>query len=276
MICIVTVVLVAQAGCSRERYFRQADQEARCLVIEKSNDPRWDLRDFTIEMDRRSRYYDPCNPVRPPMPPDDPASHRYMECIDGKRGYPCWGVNGYRSRLENPEWRERLPEYVPLTDDGAVKLSLDSAVRLAYVNSPSYQNQLETIYLSALDVSTERFRFDVQFFGGNDTTFTHLGRLRPGGEANTLRTDTDALLRRRFATAGELLVGFANSFVWQFAGPDANFTTSLVNFSLVQPLLRGAGLRSAAGIAAAFLLTVGGLIYHRSGGIMVAFMSSLP
>ena len=48
-------------------------------------------------------------------------------------------------------------------------------------------------------------------------------------------------MRRKFATAGELLVGFANSFVWEFTGGDANLTSSIGSFSLVQPLLRGAG-----------------------------------
>ncbi len=212
-------------------------------MAEKSSDPRWALPGFTIQTDPRSRYFDPYDKVRPPMPPDDPASHQFMRCVDGKRGWPCWYVDGFRTRLDNPNWRGRLGEYVELTGDGAIKLSLESAVRLAYVNSPDYQNQLETLYLSALDVSAERFRFDVQFFGGEDVTFTHQGRLRDPmrGETNTLQADTDLELRRRLATAGELLVGFANSLVWQFAGPDTNFTTSLVNLSLVQPLLRGAG-----------------------------------
>jgi hypothetical protein len=47
--------------------------------------------------------------------------------------------------------------------------------------------------------------------------------------------------RRRFATAGELLVGFANSFVFEFTGGDVNLASSVANFSFIQPLLRGAG-----------------------------------
>ncbi len=238
----VMVAVVLGAGCSRDRYYQAANQEAYCLVAEKSDDPRWAAPDFTIDVDPRSRYFDPCNPICPPMPQDDPAAHRYMHCVDGKKGWPCWHTFGQRGALENPTWRERLPDYVTVTPQGAIELNADSAMRLAYVNSPSYQSQLETLYLSALDVSSERFNFDIRFFGGNDTSFAHLGRLRSGaGETNTLRTDTDLLLRRQFATAGELLVGFANSFVWQFAGPDTYATSSLINFSLVQPLLRGAG-----------------------------------
>jgi len=248
---LLLALLAAQAGCTRARYFRQANQEAYALIAEKSNDPRWALPGYTVEPDPRSRYFDPCDPIFPPMPPDDPASHQFMHCVDGMKGSRRWDAYGCRSELENPAWRECLGEYVDLTDEGAVKLSLESAVRMAYVNSPNYQEQLETLYLSALDVSTERFRYDVRFFGGNDTTYTHLGylpnaykgeRAATKRESNRLRTDTDFALRRKFATAGELLVGFANSFVWQFAGPDSNtMAASLLNFSLVQPLLRAGG-----------------------------------
>jgi hypothetical protein len=164
-----------------------------------------------------------------------------MHLVDGKRGWPHWHAWGDRQRLANPSWREQLEQYVPLTENGEVLLSLESAMRIAYIHSPDHQQQLETIYLSALDVSTERFRLQTQFFGGNDTIFQHDGRLNPGGERNTLSTNTDFQARRRFATAGELVVNFANSFVWQFAGPDTNFATSLINFNLIQPLLRGAG-----------------------------------
>ncbi len=251
---LLTGSFVLLAGCTREKYYRQANQEVECIVQQKSNDPRWALPGFTIDMDPRSRYYDPCDQVRPPLPPDDPASHRYMECVDGMKGWPHWDRNGFRSTLENPQWRQRLGEYVELTPEGDVHLTLPAAVTMAYVNSPSYQQQLETIYLSALDVSTERFRFDVQFFGGNTTAWEHRGRLArsstlgalsppsPGAQSSTtLSTTTDFQLERRFATAGELLVGFANSFVWQFAGPDQDATLSILNFNLVQPLLRGAG-----------------------------------
>lgn len=239
---LCALILLLQAGCSREKYYRQADAEAKCLIAEKSNDPRWAAPpDFDIQMDPRSRFYDPCDPVRPPMPPDDPAAHEYMRCVDGKKGYKKWHVNGDRCDLENPYWRERLGEYAELTPDGRVKLTLDSAMTIARINSPNFQEQLEQVYLSALDVSTERFRFDVQFFGNNETAMAHEGRLRSGVEQNRLSTDTNFELQRRFATAGELLVGFANSFVWQFAGPNQYSTFSILDFSIVQPLLRGAG-----------------------------------
>ena len=43
-----------------------------------------------------------------------------------------------------------LGEYVEIGEDGSVKLNVDSALKLAYVHSPSHQSQLETLYLSVI------------------------------------------------------------------------------------------------------------------------------
>ncbi len=207
----------------------------------------------------RSRFYDNCSPDKPPMPPDDPASHEFMCEVDGMKGWKHWSDFGVRGQLDNRNWREQLVDYAEFNDQDQVVLDINSSLQMALVNSPSYQQQLETIYLSALDVSTERFRFEVQFFGGNGTRFTHEGRLvgnplpsnrgvglggtrnTSSGERNLLRNSSDAWIEKEFATAGELAVGFANSIVWSFAGPDTNATGSLLNVNLIQPLLRGAG-----------------------------------
>lgn len=266
MCLTAAIAMLACGGCSRQHYRLQADYEVHDLVAEKSNDPRWAVDDFSIDVDPRSRYFDSYDPDRPPMPPDDPASHQYMHCVACKKGWPHWHDDGDRIELENPLWRADLAQYAPMNEKGEVVLDVDAALKLAYIHSPDYQNQLETLYLSALDVSTERFRLDTQFFGGADARYTHDGSLIPsqlvysetlqryvvrpeidGNELNRLnvgRTSTSSpslQLTRKFATAGELLVGFANSFVWEFTGGDANLTSSIANFRLIQPLLQGAG-----------------------------------
>ena len=179
---VTTMLAAALSGCTRGRYYLQADREVSTLLVEKSCDPRWAVPvNYTVRQDERSRFYDSYNQVLPPMPPDDPTAHRYMHCVDGKKGFPRWHVNGDRTSLDNPDWRSRLHEVVELSDAGAVVLTLDSAVRLAYLNSLDWQDQLETLYLSALDVSTERFQFDVQFYGGNLTAYRNRGPLSPLG-----------------------------------------------------------------------------------------------
>lgn len=261
-------LLAYAPGCTRTKYRLAADREVYDVIAERNFDPRWAATDYSIDIDPRSRYFDPYDPDRPPMPPDDPQLHQYMEVVDGKKGWKHWNDFGERLELENPTWREALGQYVELNEKGEIKLDVDTALKLAYVHSPSHQNQLETLYLSALDVTTERFRLDTQFFGGYDARFAHNGSLIPpalrfdptlgrfvvnppidgaGVENNrlTLGRPTAAApalqATRRFANAGEMLVGFANSFVFEFTGHDQNLAASLANFSLVQPLLRGAG-----------------------------------
>ncbi|MEM7475109.1 MAG: hypothetical protein AAF483_08970, partial [Planctomycetota bacterium] len=236
-----------------------ADREAYSTIAERNCDPRWSQPDLGIDIDPRSRYFDPYNPDCSPMPADDPAAHRYMHCVDGMKGWKHWGDYGVRSGLENPQWQVRLAEYTQLANDGRVKLDLDSAIRLAYVHAPLHQRSLETLYLSSLDVTGERFRLDTQFFGGNGLNYQHQGNVAPtnigfvpgtgyviGGpfprpESNRLNIPSDLSASRRLATAGEVLVGFANSFALEFTGGDVSLASSLANFSFIQPLLRGGG-----------------------------------
>ena len=242
MVVLLVSVLVFGVGCSRTDRTEnrlEADREAYDVIAERNDDSRWRTDDYSIEIDSRSRYFDPCDPDRPPMPQDDPASNRYMRIVDGKKGWGHWEDNGLRTHLENPAWRDALDEYVEVGKDGAVKLDVDSALKLAYMHSPSHQSQLETLYLSALDVTAERFRFDTQFFGGLGAYYA---QDRPAGsESLTVGGDPRLEARKKFAGAGDLLVGFANSFVVNFVDGSANFASSLATFSFVQPLLRGGG-----------------------------------
>lgn len=255
----VTLLLIA-VGCSPTEYRLQADREVYDTIAERNGDPRWQAADVSIEIDPRSRYFDEYDPDHSPMPPDDPVAHDYMHLVNRKEGWAHWHDDGERTELENLRWREVLAEYVELGEGDAVRLDVESALRLAYVHSPNHQSQLETLYLSALDVTEERFRLDTQFFAGSGLDYVHDGKLNPpsiafdnttgkyvispggdGAESNRVTLGSSATAQRRFATAGQLLAGFANSFVFEFTGGDANLTASLANFSLIQPLLRGAG-----------------------------------
>ena len=48
-------------------------------------------------------------------------------------------------------------------------------------------------------------------------------------------------LRRLGITGTQFAVGLANTILFTFAGPDTNSTTTLIDFSIIQPLLRGGG-----------------------------------
>ena len=94
---------VVGVGCQRAYYYKQADEEAAALIAEKSDDPRWSANDFDVRIDPRSRFATHIDPVRPPMPPDDPKSNGLMESVAGMAGYAEWGANGMADVRENPE-----------------------------------------------------------------------------------------------------------------------------------------------------------------------------
>ena len=234
----LAMVWMASLGCSRAYYRRQADQEVYATVRSATTDPRWALLDYTIQPDPRSRMFDPFAPDCPPMPPDDPASHRLMHWVDRKRGWRGWHIFGDTPTVDNPNWEA----YLPRDGSGVVILDRHGAVEMALLHSREYQQALESLYLSALDVTLERFRFDVQFFGTNRTTSTAEGPVSgQGARSTTLSTDTDIRAEKLFATGAQLLMDFANSVVWQFIGPDRYVSVNALSFSLFQPLLRGAG-----------------------------------
>ncbi|MHB1037293.1 MAG: TolC family protein [Pirellulales bacterium] len=239
--CLVVLGLLpwVAVGCSRGFYRRQADGEVYNLLGQVASDPRWALQDYTVNIDPRSRMYDPTCPDRPPMPPDDPTAHRLMHCVDCMKGYPCWHKYGDTPYSENPCWQK----YLARDASGALVLDRQGAMEMALLNSRNYQQALETLYLSAMDVTFESYRFDTQFFGTNATFFTADGPARnnAGRSSSRLTVDNNILANRLFPAGGELVVGLANSLVWQFAGPNTYNANTLLDFSLVQPLLRGAG-----------------------------------
>ena len=87
----VVVCMVLQTGCSRRKYRLAADSQAYDLVKEKACvNPAWDPGAWSVYANPRSRYFDTCDPDKPPMPPDDPASHKFMREVDGMKGWKHW------------------------------------------------------------------------------------------------------------------------------------------------------------------------------------------
>lgn len=229
---------LAASGCTRGYYRQQADGEVYNLLAHGIRDPRWALDRYNIDIDPRSRFFDPDCPDFPPMPPDDPTSHQIMHCVDCKAGWPCWHRNGDKPIVENVNFLD----FLPYDEQGCVVLNREGAVQIALVNSPNYQTNLEELYLSALEVTQQRFAFDMQFFATNQTFFTTQGRVRGGGRSRSiLATDTNLSAERLFATGGMLTADIANSFMWNFSGNNTESVNTLLSGAFVQPLLRNAG-----------------------------------
>jgi hypothetical protein len=241
MLVAMPTLLALSSGCSRAFYRIAADREVDFLVGQKAADLGWTMPRFPTYLDPRSRYFDPTSPDAPAMPFDDPVAHQYMHKANRMAGWPCWHVYGDWWGLEAPQWRDRMHEYAEFTEEGRLKLTAESAVRAGIINSSAYRTNIETLYISALDVSSQRFQFVTQLFATNTTSFLASGANSATGEQSTLSTVTNPSLTRMFAAGGTLAVGIANSFMWQFAGPNTNQTHTLLNFSFMQPLLQMGG-----------------------------------
>ncbi|TWT87351.1 Outer membrane efflux protein [Pseudobythopirellula maris] len=253
LLCAV-LLLATLAGCSRSHYRRQADAEVNCIVDHKAAMVGCEPGHFRINIDPRSRMYDGDDPDRPPMPPDDPVGHTILQCVDGMKGAKEYRFADRTPFVENPDWRA----YLPRDEDGVLVLDLAGAVDVALVHSVDFQEELEELYLSALDVTFERFVFDSQFYGGSSIDYFHAGpasgagtgaaaaasdtgpsssvlTVSPSAPGNRLRVE------KMTATGGTIVAGVANSLIWQFSGPNNYTSNTLLDFAVFQPLLRGGG-----------------------------------
>ena len=68
---LALVLLAGVAGCTRSFFRKSADNEVDGVLTEKDTNPLWKIEQYHVYPDARSRWADPSNPDRPPMPPDD-------------------------------------------------------------------------------------------------------------------------------------------------------------------------------------------------------------
>jgi hypothetical protein len=237
------VLLCASVGCVRSFYRRSADREVYRAIEDKAAllaAPELPTQ-IKVTATGDSRLFDAFDPDHPPMPPDDPLAHEFMVKVDGKRGARAWRKPANPAAVQGEAWRE----FLPCDKSGEVTLDLKAAVRAGIVNSRDYQQEREDLYLSALDVTFERFRFAPQFALGSTGGGTTEGILHNGVRPRAVQQATvltDGSVRWLAATGGEFLANIANSLVWDWDGNTmTRAASSLLNFSLVQPLLRLGG-----------------------------------
>jgi len=264
-IALVGLLITDLSGCSRSFWRSQADFDALTLLENKQFDPRWDIPRTTLDADPRSRFYDPYDLDCEPLPPDDPAASQYMDWVYGMRGYKSWHKFGESMSVENPQWlaafglqpstfhdaflktdgltvidelpREHEPSLAPTIEN----LTLAQAIELASIHSRDYQTQLENLFLSALQLSLDQFQFNVRYlaFGGRptgDATFT-----TTSGGPSSMLLSTQAGVSQILPTGAQWVAGLANNTLWLFSGGTTTTSQSLLSYSLVQPLLQGAG-----------------------------------
>lgn len=229
------ILALMLSSCSRAYYRESADEASYAAIMERPSDPRWDVPNINIQPPPASRLYNPYDPDHPPMPPDDPAADIYMHEAYGMHGWKHWWDNGTVESVELSDWFSQLPLV-----DGKLRLGPDRIMQQAQLHSRDYRRELEQLYLSALDLTLNRFEFDTQWYATNITNYEHFGSGGFPTETNTLSTNTNIGFNKNFAAGGQLLVNFANSFIWEFTGKNS-FAGSTLSMNFIQPLIRDFG-----------------------------------
>jgi outer membrane protein TolC len=176
-----------------------------------------------------------------------------MHSADGIGGFKSWHKLGDSFSIENPQWLNRYgltPEMINVeTGDytGRMptleKVSLTDCVELSQIHSRELQDQIEDLYLAALDVSFERFQFNVRYLGvgGGEPSASLNGAIVPHGPGDQSTLGAAFGISQLLPAGGQVAVELANNTLWLFSGPNQTNSASVLSYSLVQPLLAGAG-----------------------------------
>ncbi len=234
-LCIVALACALLHGCNRTKYRRAADSESYCLINSRQTDPRWDVPKRPVEPQKVSRMYFAAEQDCGPKPQDDVAAMRYMDnpgCIDNTKYYSKISDKYY---TENPIWVDSLPR----DDEGKIELTQLLAMDLALLHSRDYQTQFESVYLTALDLSGNRFEFDSRWFGGAGATFTATGE--DLGDTRLLNVTANRLgFTKSLPGGGQFATSILNNLFWDFGSSGIEGGSAALVTTFTQPLLRGA------------------------------------
>lgn len=272
--CLLLALFCAAApGCTRRFFRKAADKEVDATLAEKDHNEAWQIENYHVYPDPRSRFADPTNPDRPPMPPDDPdvRAHAPNPQKPGKAGIDYIEGVGYLDLLKEWDAENRshesekkdttadaaTPENAPKPYGDAAKstnttadtekkgflLKLEQAIELGLINSREYQDRREDLYLTALPVTLQRFSFAAQFLATEQAVRERTGRETVSGQHNRFRFNSNTGFNKLFSTGALLLFRFANQTVVELTGNFPKHTTSVstVSLDLTQPFLRGGG-----------------------------------
>ena len=146
------------------------------------------------------------------------------------------------------------------SENGARIINLDSALDLAFAHNKDYQLQRERLYLQALSLTADRYRYTPIFSASADSTYNWDASETFVQDANTLmqvptgdivtdeRLSSDATLGARMLLrgGGQVALNLTSNFLRFVTGDlDSSASSALVG-SFTQPLLRGAGSDIAA------------------------------
>jgi len=218
------LLMLSPLGCSRKLDPKTADLEVQKLLQ--------DVPGFSWEPHENSRLRKLSKDEFPMIPADDPDSRRVTERIQRTDAYK----EGNRSNpLEPSEWRAFLPH----NQKGEIALDLENSMSLAVRHSRELQSQKEALYLTALDVTYERFRLGPRPFAGISGKSSKKGKEEFSDFQSRLTMGAQGVAGR----GSNWVLSLANRLSVGLSGGDVEVGGSMASLTLTQPLLRGASRR---------------------------------
>jgi hypothetical protein len=120
-------------------------------------------------------------------------------------------------------------------------MTLEQAAEMGMFNSREFQDRRENLYLAALPVTLQRFAFAAQYYAAEVAVRNYAGGNARGGPANNWTLNSGTGVSKLLPTGALLLLRFSNQTVFDFLNPKKTLSTSTLDFSAIQPLLRGGG-----------------------------------
>jgi hypothetical protein len=218
------VWIILLTGCSNRIDPAVADREVRALL--------GDAPFFDWEVDPYSRLAAPSGNQFPLSPADDPDARKVTLRIQQEDAHE----DGNQSiKLESGKWREKLP----LLENGNVLLDLETSMKLALLHSREFQAQKEELYLSALNVTYERFRLQPKPFFGASAEVSDVSDGSESALDSRIQTGFSGVAQQGATWVASL----ASRLSIELGEGTAELGGSLANLTITQPLLKGASKR---------------------------------
>lgn len=244
---------VALAGCTPKMYQKWADKDVQKLVRDRElktldYTPEVDASPVTPNKPSKKAYAEiPTTPrppaTRPAIEPTHPVVPYGMPGPAISEMFPT-GVATPGSMIDLTSIQLRIDERLqlgpPKPGRSTLRLDLFGSIQYATRNSRQYKSQMESLYISALDITTERHLFAPRPFAQTGLRYTATDN--PTNFNSALTAVERVGVRQKLPYGGnitaEALVNFVNTLDDNIA--DSQPASLALSASI--PLLRGAGM----------------------------------
>ena len=240
-------------GCSDYFYERQADRQVTAIIADREKQTLGYQPQAAAKVEPTDRKAHPGAFVRIPQTPLVPPAKGQVEELKVDLEYGRLGPKRFdwpdgapvvRNSSSNDSVdrliRDRLRLGPPAPGDRPMHLDFFQSLEFGVQHSRAYQDQMEDVYLSALNVTLQRHLFEPRPFAG--ASLVYGGGQKDIAYRSALNTTARAGVRQKLPFGGELVAQGLVNFVSAIGGNATSGEDASVVLSGSVPLLRGAGM----------------------------------